>query len=89
MPSFVVECYWPGITEEQVRHALALVGRARNGSGAGEPVSRLGCILVPSDGMAVFLFRPFGAPALGDRPTGRPPVRRDRRVDPCQLPRDR
>jgi hypothetical protein len=56
MPTFIVECYWPGITEAQVRHALALVGRVGNKGGSGEAVGRLGCILVPADGMAIFLF---------------------------------
>jgi hypothetical protein len=56
MPTFGVECYWPGITEEQVRHALALVGQLRNEGATGESVRRLGCILVPTDGMAIFLF---------------------------------
>jgi hypothetical protein len=66
MPTFVVECYWPGITEEQVRHALALVGRVRNGVGTVEPVRRLGCILVPSDGMAIFLFQAASALRLSE-----------------------
>lgn len=56
MPTFIVECYWPGLTEAQVRHALALVGRADNDGGTGEAVGRLWCILVPADGMATFLF---------------------------------
>jgi len=66
MPTFVVECYWPGITEEQVRHALALIGRARNEGETAEPVSRLGCILLPADGMAIFLFRAPSAPRLAE-----------------------
>jgi hypothetical protein len=66
MPTFVVECYWPGITEEQVRHALALTGRARNEGETAEPVGRLGCILVPADGMAIFLFRAPSAPHLAE-----------------------
>jgi hypothetical protein len=66
MPTFVVECYWPGITEEQVRHALALVGRARNEGETAEPVGRPGCILVPADGMAIFLFRAPSAPHLAE-----------------------
>ena len=47
MPTFIVECYWPGITEAQVSDVLTLVER---------PSRALGCILVPSDGMAIFLF---------------------------------
>jgi hypothetical protein len=57
MPTFVVECYWPAITEEQVRHALALLGPAKNAAGTRESIGHLGCILLPSDGMAIFLFR--------------------------------
>jgi hypothetical protein len=66
MPTFVVECYWPGITEEQVRHALALVERVRNGAATGDSVDRLGCILVPTDGMAIFLFRAPSALRLAE-----------------------
>ena len=47
MPTFVVECYWPGITEVQASAALTRVE---------DPIQALGCILVPSDGMAIFLF---------------------------------
>jgi hypothetical protein len=57
MPTFIVECYWPAITEEQVRQAMALLGRARNAAGTQGSIGRLGCILLPSDGMAIFLFR--------------------------------
>jgi hypothetical protein len=66
MPTFVVECYWPGITEGQVRHALALLGPARNATRTREPVGRLGCILLPSDGMALFLFRAPSALRLSE-----------------------
>jgi hypothetical protein len=52
--TFVVECYWPEITEEQVKEALSRVVPA---SGAGDPVQSLGCIFVPTDGMVLFLFR--------------------------------
>jgi hypothetical protein len=66
MPTFIVECYWPGITEEQVRHALALAGRAENEGGTGETVGHLGCILVPADGMAIFLFWATSAHRLAE-----------------------
>jgi hypothetical protein len=56
MPTFIVECYWPGITEERVRQALAFFRRAGNRASGGESVTPLGCILVPSDGVAIFLF---------------------------------
>jgi len=66
MPTFVVECYWPGITEEQVRHALARLGRVGVGAATDESAGRLGCILVPADGMAIFLFRAPSALRLAE-----------------------
>ena len=66
MPTFVVECYWPGITEEQVRHAPALIGRVSTEEESPEPAGRLGCILVPADGMAIFLFRAPSALRLAE-----------------------
>jgi hypothetical protein len=56
MPTFMVECYWPGITEEHVKQALTLLSEAERRPSAGEAVTSLGCILVLSDGMAIFLF---------------------------------
>ena len=56
MPTYVVECYWPGITEAQAKDALAGIERARNGVRAPNCVHPLGCVLVPSDGMAFFLI---------------------------------
>lgn len=51
----MVECYWPGITEGQVRAILERSGLAgRLSSQAG--VQPLGSLLVPSDGMVIFLF---------------------------------
>jgi hypothetical protein len=55
--TFVVECFWPEITEERVKEALSRVGPTsvpREGEDAVEP---LGCILMPADGMVLFLFR--------------------------------
>ncbi len=53
--AFVVECYWPGMVEEDARSTLDRVdqlgGEALLGS-----MRSLGCILVASDGMALFLF---------------------------------
>jgi hypothetical protein len=52
----VVECYWPEITEELVRATFGrIVSAARHRSTA--EAQPLGCILVPSDGMVLFLFR--------------------------------
>ena len=51
----MVECYWPGITEGQVRELLdrsGLAGRFSSRTG----VRPLGSFLVPSDGMVIFLF---------------------------------
>ena len=52
----VVECYWPGITTEQAEQALATIGYCRGEVSAPTRVHPLGCILVPSDGMAFFLI---------------------------------
>ena len=55
--TFVVECYWPEITEEQVREALSRVAPPPISGGPGDEVESAGCILIPSDGIALFLFR--------------------------------
>lgn len=53
----MVECYWPGITEDQVRAALVRAAQTPPGSGRPDnPIRAIGCILVPSDGLALFLF---------------------------------
>ena len=56
MPTFIVECYWPRITHAQAKHALCSTGRTENATTTRAPTRALGCILVPSDGMAIFLF---------------------------------
>ena len=56
MQTFVVECYWPGIIEDDARATLDLVVRLSEEALPGEGVRLLGCIVVPSDGMALFLF---------------------------------
>jgi hypothetical protein len=57
MKTFMVECYWPGTIEprgpESLNRIVRLVGQAV----PGEAARFLGCILVPADGMALFLFR--------------------------------
>ena len=55
-PTYVVECYWPEITEDEVKGALNGIARAQEKANAANRVRSLGCILVPSDGMAFFLF---------------------------------
>jgi hypothetical protein len=57
MPTFIVECYWPGITHAQARHALCSTGGTENATATRARARPLGCILVPSDGMAIFLFQ--------------------------------
>jgi hypothetical protein len=55
-PTYVVECYWPDISEHQAKAALAGIGRVRGATGTSDRVWPLGCILVPSDGLALFLI---------------------------------
>jgi hypothetical protein len=50
-PTYVVESYWPEMTEELVRSTFRRIAAA---SAVAQP---LGCILMPSDGMVIFLFR--------------------------------
>jgi hypothetical protein len=56
MRIFVVECYWPGIIEDDVRDTLQRVSQLGGVPSPGRTPRSLGCILVPSDGMALFLF---------------------------------
>jgi hypothetical protein len=53
--TFMVECYWPGITEAQVREILERPGLAGHSPGQ-RAIHPLGSLLVPSDGMVIFLF---------------------------------
>ena len=52
----MVECYWPEITEKQARDALANVTQSQEASGTSGQVVPIGCFLIPSDGMALFLL---------------------------------
>jgi hypothetical protein len=56
MRTFVVECYWPEMIEEDARNILDRVVRLTDEASQQEAVRSLGCILLPSDGMALFLF---------------------------------
>jgi hypothetical protein len=56
MRTFVVECYWPGVIEQEARAILDRVVRLGGQALPGQTVRWLGCILLPSDGMALFLF---------------------------------
>jgi hypothetical protein len=55
--SFMAECFWPGVTEQEVENAGARSGRAaQKASSAGDSARYLGSILVPTDEIAFFLF---------------------------------
>ena len=54
MPTYMVECYWPEITEQQARDALASVTQSQKAAGTSDRVQPIGCFLIPSDGMALF-----------------------------------
>jgi hypothetical protein len=56
MHAFVVECYWPRMREQDARRALDRVTRLAGEASRGRSVRSLGCVLVPSDGMALLLF---------------------------------
>lgn len=56
MRIFVVECYWPGMNEDDVSDTLHRVNRLVGIRSPGRAPRSLGCILVPSEGMALFLF---------------------------------
>ena len=56
MPTYMVECYWPEITEKQARDALANVTESQEASGTSDQIQAIGCFLIPSDGMALFLL---------------------------------
>jgi hypothetical protein len=83
--TFVVECYWPGIDEAQVRDVLTRVTRLRPGTAAPRRAVRsLGCILVPSDGLALFLFEGPSA-ALVDEESAWAQVPFDRIVEAVRI----
>jgi hypothetical protein len=51
----MVECYWPEMTDDQVRAVLAQVASTES-QRAQDRVRPLGSLLVPSDGLVIFLF---------------------------------
>jgi hypothetical protein len=55
MATFMVECYWPEMTEDRVRQVLERVTSTQN-QRAQARVRPLGSLLVPSDGLVIFLF---------------------------------
>ena len=56
MQTFVVECYWPGMIEEDARNILDRVMELGGEASPGWSVCSLGCVLMPADGMALFLL---------------------------------
>lgn len=57
MKTFMVECYWPGTIEQKAPENLNRVVRRVGQAVPGEAVRLIGCVIVPADGMALFLFR--------------------------------
>ncbi|HEY2285889.1 MAG TPA: hypothetical protein VGH88_09120 [Streptosporangiaceae bacterium] len=57
MDGFIVERYWPGVTEADVRQAAAALQAA-----AGTDVRYLGSILMPGDEVVLFRFDALSAP---------------------------
>jgi hypothetical protein len=82
--TFVVECYWPDITEERVREILSRVARSWVSGDPVESVRSLGCILMPSDGMVLFLFRGPSEDLVRER-SARAEVPFDRIVESIQI----
>jgi hypothetical protein len=55
--SFMAECFWPGMNEEDVREAGIRAERAAlAASPGGDAVRYLGALLVPGDEVAFLLF---------------------------------
>jgi hypothetical protein len=67
--TFVVECFWPEITEQRVREALFRVAPRWATGDPVDEVRSLGGILVPSDGMVLFLFRGPSEELIRERST--------------------
>jgi hypothetical protein len=65
-PTYIVECYWPDISECQAKVALAGIARSQEGVSTTDRVWPLGCILVPSDGLALFLIAGPSADLIRD-----------------------
>ena len=65
-PTYVVECYWPDISQHQAKAALAGIARSQEGVSTTDRVWPLGCILVPSDGLALFLIAGPSADLIRD-----------------------
>lgn len=62
MTTFMAECFWPGVSEQQLVEAGARAHRAALAIGSESALARyLGSILVPADEIAFCLFE---APSL-------------------------
>jgi hypothetical protein len=56
MRTFLVESYWPGIGADALA-ASERVSQVADWTGSGGSVRWLGCLLLPSDGLALFLLQ--------------------------------
>ena len=56
MQTYVVECYWPGMIEEDARNILDQVMQLGGEASPGRSLWSLGCVLMPADGIALFLL---------------------------------
>jgi Nickel responsive protein SCO4226-like len=57
---YAAKCYWPGVTEEEVKGSVA--GMSRDGT----PVRYLGSLLFAGDDLVLCLFDAGSAPAARD-----------------------
>ena len=64
--TYIVECYWPAISQHQAKVALAGIARSQEGVSPTDRVWPLGCILVPPDGLALFLVASPSADLIRD-----------------------
>jgi hypothetical protein len=63
----MAECFWPGVTEQQLVDAAARAQRAALATvSEGTPARYLGCILVPADEIAFCLFEAPSLEVAGD-----------------------
>ena len=67
MTSFMAECFWPGVTEQQLAEAGVRARRAAVAiSSGGVPARYIGSILVPADEIALCLFEAASIEAASD-----------------------
>lgn len=66
-PAFLVECYWPGVTEADFRDYVATLDALvpRGAAKAAGPVVHLGSTLAVEDEVILSLFRAPGLDQLG------------------------